>query len=230
MRPSQRSPERLPARKTPIRLAVLLLALTAAWFIREQLIKSPHPKLEEFQWVKLIEEPPPPPEVGPTPEPIIEEPEPVIEEPEQVEEIIEELELQEAELSADDALGVDEEGQAGADAFGLRARKGGEDFLRGHRGHRFLAYGGTLVNELERYLAGDSKLRDKTYVVVLNVWISPAGEIERCEIFQSSGNRETDERLVRLIAAFPGRLAAPPPGMPQPIRIRIKSQSPSGLS
>jgi protein TonB len=202
-------------------LAVLLLALTAAWFIREQLIKSPHPKLEEFQWVKLIEEPPPPPEVEPTPEP-----EPIIEEPEQqVEEIIEEP--QEAELSADDALGVDEEGQAGADAFGLRGRG---PLFPGHRGHRFIAYGGILVNELERYLAGDPKLRDRTYVIVLNVWISPTGEIERCEIFQSSGNRETDERLVRLISAFPGRLAAPPPGMPQPIRIRIKSQSPSGLS
>jgi len=213
--------------KTLIRLAILLLALTAAWFIREQLVESSHRRLEEHQWVKLIDEPPPPKvEPPPEPEPLVEETEP------QIEEVTEEL--QDAEQSTDDELGVDEEGRAGGDSFGLRSKKGGKDLLQsgpsGHRGQLFLAYGGTVISQLERHLMGDRKLREKYYVTIVRVWISPAGRITRCEIDQSSGNRETDDRLLELVSSFSGRLAPPPPGMPQPIRIRIRSSRASGLS
>ncbi|MEW6039220.1 MAG: energy transducer TonB [Pseudomonadota bacterium] len=204
--------------KTLIRLAILALALGSAWWIREQLAQSPHYRMEERQWVKLIDEPPPP--ETPEPEPMEEPPESEIQE-----EVVEEP--AEAEAATDDQLGIDEEGGAGADSFGLRAKKGGKDLLQsepsGHRGRTFLAYGGTLASQLERRLMIDSKLRDKHYVAVVRVWISPAGKISQCEIEQSSGSRETDARIVELVSSFTGPLAAPPDGMPQPIRIRIRS-------
>jgi TonB family protein len=208
--------------KTLIRLMILTLALGAAWLIREQLVQGPRAPMEEHQWVKLIEEPPlPEPEPPPEPEPMEEPPEP------EIEEVVEDL-PEEAEPATDEALGVDEEGQGGGDGFGLRAKKGGRDLLlsgpAGGRGHQFIAYGGTLTNELERYLMGDPDLRGKNFTVLVKVWIDSAGRIERSAIGQSSGSRETDDRLIHAITSFPDRVEAPPAGMPQPIRIRIRSR------
>lgn len=206
--------------KTLIRLAILAMALASAWWIREQLAQGPHYRTEEPQWVKLIDEPPPPKPELPEPEPMDEPPESEIQE-----EVVEEP--AEAESATDDQLGVDEEGGAGADSFGLRAKKGGKDLLQsgpsGQRGRTFLAYGGTLTSRLENHLMTEPKLRDKYYVAVVRIWINPAGKISRCEIEQSSGSRETDARIVELVSSFSGPLAPPPTGMPQPIRIRIHS-------
>ncbi|MDD1650752.1 MAG: TonB C-terminal domain-containing protein [Methylococcaceae bacterium] len=216
--------------KTLIRLVILLLALSSAWLIREQLLDSSHRRLEEYQWVKLIDEPPPKKlEKPPEPEPIPEDPDQEMDEL-KMEEVTNEP--VEAEPSADDALGVDEEGRAGADSFGLRSKKGGKDLLQsgpqlsspsGHRGHVFLAYGSSIISQLESHLMMDSKLREQHYVIVVRVWISPAGKISRCEVDQSSGNRAIDDRLTRLIASFSGHLPHPPAGMHQPIKIRIRS-------
>lgn len=220
-----------------IRLAILLSALVSAWLIREQLVDSSHRRLEEHQWVKLIDLPPPKKlEKPPEPEPIPDEPEPEMDEL-KIEEVIEEP--LEAEPPADDDLGVDEEGRAGADSFGLRSKKGGKDLLQsgprlsspsGHRGHVFLAYGSSVISQLENYLMMDSGLREAHYVIVVRIWINPAGRISRCEVDQSSGNPNIEERLMRLLKSYSGPLNTPPQGLPQPIRIRIRSTTRSDVS
>jgi TonB family protein len=225
--------------KSLIRLVILMLALTTAWMIREQLIASSHRRLDDYQWVHLVDEPPPlapKPESPPEPLP---EPEPVEEAPEEAEQGIRD-EPQEALESTDEALGVEEEGSAGSDSFGLRAKKGGKDLLQFleprqakpsvNRGPLFLTYGGTLASELETFLKDDPALRGKNFVTVVKIWVNAVGRIERCSIDQSSGNRAIDDRILRHIQSFSGQLEVPPRGMPQPIIIRIRSKIASGLS
>ena len=224
--------------KTLLRLAILLSALTSAWLIREQLVDSSHRRLEEHHWVKLIDEPPPKQlEKRPEHEPIPEEPEQAMDEL-KMEEVTEPLD---AERSADDALGVDEEGRAGSYIFGLRSKKGGKDLLQSapplsgpstsdHRGHTFLAYGSSFISQLESHLMNDTGLRKERYIIVARVWIIPAGRISRVEIEQSSGNRDIDERFTRQVASFSGRLPPSPEGMPQPIKVRIRTKRPSDFS
>lgn len=205
--------------KILIRSMILVLAVGAAWWIREQLDQGPRQRTEEQQWVKLIEEPPlPEPEPPPEPEPMEELPEP------EIEEVVEE-QPEEAEAAADESLGVDEEGQGAGDSFGLRARKGGMDLLlSGGRGSPFHAYGATLANKLQRYLADDPELRGRNFIVVLNLWIDSAGRIKRSAVVQSNCSHETDDRLVQAITTFPYHVAAPPADMPQPLRVRIRSK------
>lgn len=220
--------------KTLIRLIILVAALAAGWLIREQLNENSHFRGDKLQWVKLADEPPPPPpppkvEQPPEPEALREMPE------EQLQDVIEEP--QEEQAATDESLGVDEEGRAGSDSFGLRAKKGGRDLLRpdqdsgaAHRGLSYLTYGGKVTSELQRFLHADQELRKKSFTMVIQLWINPTGKVERCGIEKSSGDPETDERLIQLVSAFSGRLATPPAGMPQPIKLRIRTDSASGHS
>ncbi|MEQ8663662.1 MAG: TonB-dependent receptor, partial [Gammaproteobacteria bacterium] len=107
------------------------------------------PKPPEVQQISIVQPPPPPP-----PPPQVEEPPP----PE-----MEEVEVPEPEPEpiADDApadeplpgddLGLDADGVAGADGFGLKARKGGRALIGG--GDRNKWYAGVIQTDLQALLA-----------------------------------------------------------------------------
>jgi protein TonB len=157
--------------------------------------------------------PPPPPEIKPPPE---EKPEPMDEpepEPEQAE-----------EPPPGENLGVDADGAAGGDSFGLVGKKGGSGFLGGG-GNAIIFYGQhvqkELVSELQRSLR--DKARNSRYTAVVHLWISPSGDITRVEVENSSGNVDIDVALKTAISQMKGRLKPPPEKFPQPLKIRIKS-------
>src|SRR5919106_371745 len=96
---------------------VVVVALGLIWFIRDMMKeKADEPKRMVAQTVKLIRPPPPPPEPPPPPPP----PEEKIEEP-LPQDAPEETPPDEAPPA--EQLGLDAEGVAGADGFGLAARK-----------------------------------------------------------------------------------------------------------
>ena len=159
--------------------------------------------------------PPPPPEAPPPPPP-----------PEKIQE---QVQQSEPEPTPDNTpapspqLGLDAEGAAGDDGFGLAARKGGSDMV-GTGGAAFAWFTGKLKDEVTDRLSSDAKLRGKKYTIGVRIWLSPDGRIKEIVMTSGTGSRELDSAIHSDIAAL-GRLSETPPlEMPQPISLQIISR------
>jgi protein TonB len=199
---------------------VLLLVLGIFYGLWKMFSGAPPVQQKTIRQVTLVKPPPPPP-----PPPEVEEPEPEIEEemeePEPEPDPVAEQEPESDAPPADD-LGLDADGVAGSDAFGLAARKGGRGLLEG-QGSRFQWFANLATRVVEDALLARDEVRKKEYNVVVQVWIGPRGQLTRYELEGSTGDRKLDEAIT-LALAEAGSVSEPvPPGMPQPIRMRIRS-------
>jgi periplasmic protein TonB len=173
------------------------------------------PKKMVQQITVIAPPPPPPPEVKP-PEP--EEPE--MKEEEIVEETPDEPMPEAAEdTPAGEDLGIDAEGGAGGDAFGLVGRKGGRGLLAGGGGG-YAALGQRAINDA---ILEDKKLRRYQYRAVLKVWYGPDGSVSRYEVDLASGDELAKTRLELLLSKL-DLGTPPPPEMKQPAKYRINSK------
>jgi protein TonB len=121
-------------------------------------------------------------------------------------------------------LGLDTQGGAGGDAFGLLGRKGGRDLLASG-GSAFAWYAGLLKNEIIQQLGNEKQARSGEYSVIVRVWVRDDGTIDRVRIVQSSGNRERDRAIESALSRITRVSQAPPADMPQPISLRIVSHA-----
>jgi periplasmic protein TonB len=185
-------------------------------FMRHFLSQEAPAAKKVVQEIRVIRPPPPPPEAPPPPPPPeekvdLKEPEP---EPDPV---------QSDEPPPAEQLGLDAEGSAGSDGFGLAARKGGRDLLASG-GSAYAWYAGLLKNEILGRLQDEKKVRAGSYTIQVRVWVKPDGTVERIRFIQSSGNGERDKAIEEAITRV--RLSqAPPADMPQPISLRIVSRA-----
>lgn len=85
----------------------------------------------------------------------------------------------------------------------------------------FNSYANAIRNELQRQLARNPDLRRRQYRIEVRVWVGGDGSLRRTELLGSTGDGDTDENIRRAFAALPSFSEAPPPNMPQPIRLRI---------
>ena len=174
-------------------------------------------KIQPVDLVKPPPPPPPPPKVEPPPpEPEMEklnEPEP---EPEPLPDVPD-------QQPAGDT-GLDAEGTAGTDAFGLAAKKGGRGLLGGGGGDPNMIYAGVIKQELLEILSDHEELRSKSYSVVIKIWLHPDGTVAKFEMSRGSNDTEIDKLLNKLVAKFKKAKDAPPPGMVQPIKLKISSR------
>lgn len=203
---------------------VVVIALLGGllWFINNMLNAAPQSGRKSPQLITLLQPPPPQP-----PPPKVEEPPP---EPEVVEDKTPDPEPQESEQAADDLpagddLGLDAEGGAGGDAFGLVGKKGARDLIGGNSVSRLAWYNRILERDLQDQLAETPCTRARSYRAEWKLWLHPDGKVERIELSGSSGNSETDDclrtasRSVRLISE------RPPEEARNPVKIKITSRS-----
>jgi protein TonB len=85
----------------------------------------------------------------------------------------------------------------------------------------FNSYAGLIKGELQRYLGKRSELRQSQYHVEVRVWVGADGRIRRSELIGSTGDADIDETLRQALASLASFSQAPPPNMPQPIRLRV---------
>lgn len=187
-----------------------------AWLVSHFMASKGDEKPRVVQTVQMIRPPPPPPDEPPPPPP-----------PEQPKEDIPQ-DVPEPSPSDEPApseqLGLDADGTAGSDGFGLAARKGGRD-LAGSGGAAFAWYTGLLKDQVLDRLSGDSRVRAKKFSVTVRVWINPDGTVKNAQLAASSGSREVDAAIEAALASL-GRLREGPPlEMPQPISLRVVSRS-----
>ena len=165
--------------------------------------------------------PPPPPKVEKKPEPPKEQKEMKVDQP-----VAKKVEPQVAqELKMDGPAGNGPSGFAqGAitsedlSKIGTGKTGGGE---QSGMFNPFNNYARGLKGDLQRYLNKNNALRQRRYSIDVHVWVDPAGQVKRFELIGSSNDSDTDDAVRTAMTGFAGFSQGPPPGMPQPVRMRI---------
>ncbi len=135
---------------------------------------------------------------------------------------------------AGDKLGLDAEGKAGGDAFGLAGKKGGRSILAGGDGmgrlsllSKFAGY--TKMVEMEvrkkvmKQLDEEGGIPKGKLQTVVRISVDSNGSIVGSKIIGSSGNNRLDEAVKLSLSNI--RISEPPPdGMPRTMSIKISSQ------
>lgn len=190
-------------------VAVLSVAVLLNRFLHQD--KGPQKKL--VQQVTLITPPPPPP---PPPE---QEKPPEVKEQEIPQEEMKEMPQDDTpQQSPGDQLGVDAEGGAGGDSFGLVGRPGGHGLLGGGGG-----YEQYVRQEINQFVLENPRLKHMQYVAKVTLEISASGEFERYDVELVSGDKEAAD-ILRRILADKRRLGKPRPlEAASLVKLRIKS-------
>jgi len=207
--------------KPPVALLAGIFVTTtvgaAAVYYIHNFIGSPPPQPKKVvQQVQLIRPPPPPPQEKP-PEPPKEEVE-KIPEPEQPT-----PETPSDEPPPGEQLGLDTEGGAGGDSFGLVGNKGGRSLLASG-GDRFAWYAGVLKDDLLSFLSDHPDIRQRAYSVNIRLWLDGKGAVTRVALSSSTGDNALDRELQKLLGSMEKVAEAPPADMPQPVQIRLVSR------
>jgi protein TonB len=199
-----------------IAIASALFVVTAGVvaFATQFLSQDTKPQKKVVQVQLFRPPPPPPPEIEPPPPEIeeevdIPEPEPVVDAPDV------------PDLPG--ALGLDADGVAGSDAFGLMGRKGGRDLIGGDG--RYRSYANHVKDALLDFLSTRDDVRASSYSVVVQMWIREDGQLGRYELVGTSGDTKLDQALQLALDDLSKFDMVPPEGMPQPVRLRIKSRA-----
>ncbi len=139
--------------------------------------------------------------------------------------------------SAGDKLGLDAEGKAGGDSFGLVGKKGGRSILSGSGGggmgrlsllSKFGWYTQIVETEIRKkvmkHLDENGGIPRGKLQAVVQVSVDSVGAIVKYKIIGSSGNHKMDDAVKQSIGDI--KISEPPPeGMPRTMSIRVTSQS-----
>ena len=201
-------------RYLPHVIGIFIIAVLTVFSIKFLETEEAAPERKKvIQQVTVIAPPPPPPPPPPEQEPEVHEPE----EAEPIDDMDEAMPDEDMGEDVGNDLGIDADGSAGGDSFGLRARKGGRGIVGG-------GYGALVVQEINALLVDEDRLRRQEYTVILNLWISENGDIERYKIDTRSGDAIVEEMIASAILRLGTISQGPPLELPQPIRLRIKSR------
>lgn len=184
--------------------------------VRNFLNSTPGQPKRLIQEIHVIRPPPPPPDLPPPPPPPPDEK--VVQEPERPDP------TPSNDPPPSEQLGLDAEGGAGSDAFGLLGHKGGRDLLASG-GSAYAWYAGLLKTELLDQLQEMQDARRGSYSVVVRVWVRADGTIERARLAESSGDKTRDRAIEAALSHIQRLSQAPPADMPQPISLRIVSKA-----
>jgi TonB family protein len=229
-------------KKTPVAawllLALMVVLAGVAVYVVKAVLSDDSPRKKNFVETVTLLKPPPPPQIKEKP------PEPPKEIPKK-EEIVEPGPKDESPQKADkpdDApagknLGLDAEGTAGGDAFGLVGNKGGRGILSGGGGgglgklSLLSKFGGyTHIAEAEirkkvlKHLDEEGGIPKGRLSAVARIRLDSAGAIIECKIIGSSGNHNMDDAIKQALDHM--KISEPPPdGMPLKMDIKFSYQS-----
>jgi TonB family protein len=214
--------------------AVVLAAAAAAAFAFKLLTAEDSQRRERaVQTVTLLKPPPPPPPEKPKEKP----PEPEVKKEEIIEQKPEEKPKEPPQEAKDqpppgDRLGLDAEGGAGSDGFGLVANKGGASLIGGGGGGgslmgRFGWYAAIIQNDIRRllqeHMEKNGGIPEGNCKVALQIKLDDQGRVVSHRVVDSCGNRRVDEAINQVLQS--AQISERPPSdMPRTVKIRISSK------
>jgi TonB family protein len=128
------------------------------------------------------------------------------------------------------ALGLDEAGGSGSDAFGLAGKPGGIELLQtgggggGNPSGRYLQFASQLESHIAKQLNQIPELRQTCYRVDIQVRVSATGSIEGVKIRKSTGDRALDAAIADALETLPPMSTLPPSDMPWPVGLAVTSR------
>jgi protein TonB len=189
-------------------VAVLLVVLVRSFFDAKPTQSRP-----VAQVIQLVRPPPPPPDQPPPPPPP----------PEKVEEVMPQ-DAPDPTPSPDMApeqLGLDAEGAAGGDAFGLAARRGGTDLLGTGSASRNRAVNLVKRTLQDRFNEND-EFRRGGYSIDVSVWVDEEGLVTKLVISKGTGKPALDAAIIQQALSRPLRIGeARPSELGMSINLRV---------
>ncbi len=218
-----------PSRGAWIKKAVLGLValgvLVAVAMFLVKFLSTPTKKNPGVQQIALLKQPPPPPPKPPEkpPEP------PKVKEDVKIDQPKDDPKPADAKApddkpASDKPLGVDADGSAGSDGFGLAANRGGRDFLTTGGGGGGAYYTGLLQRQFFEALSRNRKILKDEFRVVVKVWLGDDGRVQKADIVSSSGNTQVDD-LIALTLLEMTPLKDVPPSSMRPMQLRLSNRS-----
>jgi len=201
-----------------------LALLVAVALLLIKFLSGPTAKQSGIHQIALIKQPPPPPPKPPEkpPEPPKVKEEVKIDQPKD-EPKPDEPKAADDKPASDKPLGVDAEGGAGSDGFGLAGNKGGRDFLTtGGGGGAY--YSGLLQRQFFEALSRNRKVVKEEFKVVVRVWLGDDGKVQKADIITGSGNPKVDD-LIQLTLLDMTPLKDIPPSSMRPMQLRLSNRS-----
>ncbi|BBO85847.1 hypothetical protein DSCO28_64130 [Desulfosarcina ovata subsp. sediminis] len=185
-----------------------------------------------IQMVTVVKPPPPPKVKEKPPEPEVKKKEEIINpEPEEMPpEALDDQPPDEAPPRED--LGLDADGTAGSDGFGLRANKGGRALIGGGGDsvslmRRYAWYTRMVQDELskrmKRHMEENGGIPDGDLKTMIQIRLDEYGKIVEYRLTRSSGNSKMDDAVVSALKL--ATIDEPPPrGMPRTIKLKISAK------
>jgi protein TonB len=195
-------------------LIVIVVIVGLILAINGVLSKKISAKRQTAQIVKIIRPPPPLEQPPPPPPP-----------PDKVEQPLpkDTPDVKPDQTPPDQPLGLDADASAGSDGFGLAARKGGQDLIGSGAG-AFAWYTNILKNSVLDTLSDDERIRRGNYSVIVRVWVTADGQVDRIALTQASGNKDLDGYIQQALGHLKHIREVPPLEMPQPVTLKIVSR------
>ncbi len=195
-----------------IGLAMVVVAVAVALLLKSFFHVEKTEQKKQIQQITVITPPPPPP---PPPKEEIEEPEVKEEIPEEAPP--EAAPTNEAEAPAGEELGVDADGSAGGDGFGLVGKKGGRGLLGGS------GYEQSVRQEINEAILQHERLKHMEYVAIVSLRLADSGEFESYDVEIVSGSNDA-KTLIDEVLRKKKRMAKPRPlEAASFVKLRIKS-------
>ncbi|MGO9513677.1 MAG: TonB C-terminal domain-containing protein [Steroidobacteraceae bacterium] len=210
----ERTPRRILSRIAGALIGILLIVGFVLFVQAMMASKSTRPE-RKVQIVQIIRPPPPPP-----PPPDQPPPPP----PEKTEEQLpnDEPEPQPDEQPAPaQPLGLDAEGSAGGDAFGLAARHGGSDLIGGTGTAPFAWYTNRIRDAIQERLAATPCTKSAKGSLSLRVLLEPDGRVKQIALSTTTGDKKVDDCIETALASITRMSDPVPPGMPEQVNLKI---------
>ena len=183
-------------------LALLLIALVIWRLANTQEVSIK--KEEPVSSLMAVAPPPPPPPPPPKPQEVVKEaPTPVPQQQPQAQ--------PKAPAPANNAITENAPAQAGSDAFNIGAGNG-EGMTGGGGAGLFNPglFNAYIASVVKIAVQKDDTLKNKSFRIAVNIWLSPAGKVTKAVLRSSTGSDTNDAALTNLLLALPP-LEQPPP-------------------
>ena len=212
----------------------LVAAMTiSVGFAVKYLLEDDGPRRKrQIQMISVVKPPPPPKIKEKPPEPEVKKKEEIIEEtpeetpPDQVEDKVDDS------PPPGEDLGVDAEGGAGGDAFGLVGKKGGRALIGGGSSQasliqRYAWYTRIIQEELRKrmnhLMEENGGIPEGDLKALVQIKLDDTGRIVDFSMARSSGNKKMDDALSSALKL--ATISEPPPsGMPRVLKLKISAK------
>lgn len=192
----------------------VLLVMGFVWFVQRMMSLNANKPSRQIQTVQVIRPPPPPPPDQPPPPP-----------PEKTEEPLPKDQPQptpdQPDQSPEQPLGIDAEGNAGGDPFGLVGRPGGHDLIGGSGSAPFAWYTNRIRDKIKERLSNATCIKSAKGTLSTRVVVAADGKVKLIKLASGTGNSRIDECVDKELAAIDSIGDAPPPGMPEQVNLRV---------